>query len=301
VPSRSIAPPLVLIEPLAYPRHRERIRCSAHGGTRFTLAMNANDDVTIVITCFNYGAFLAEAVDSALDQEGGEPRVLVVDDGSTDTQTRTALERLPPQVDAARNAGLALADTPFVLVLDADDRLTPRAIAQLRELLESEPDLGFAYGPMRFFGAWDGVLEFPDYDPYRLLYRHTIGSSALMRRELVEDIGGFDPTFPGYEDWELWVHALARGWRGRRIADITLLYRRHTATRHLAARARYRETFRQLRAKHAATYSRTGRKRVAAESELGALGRVVYRFWWGFRPLPARVELSLQSAFWRPK
>jgi glycosyltransferase involved in cell wall biosynthesis len=276
-----------------------------------TLAMNANDDVTIVITCFNYGAFLAEAVGSALDQEGGEPRVLVVDDGSTDTQTRTALERLPPQVElvrqsnagvaAARNAGLALADTPFVLVLDADDRLTPRAIAQLRELLESEPDLGFAYGPMRFFGAWDGVLEFPDYDPYRLLYRHTIGSSALMRRELVQDVGGFDPAFPGYEDWELWVHALARGWRGRRIADITLLYRRHTATRHLTARARYRETFRQLRAKHAGTYSRTGRKRVAAESELGPLGRLVYRFWWGFRPLPARLELSLQSAFWRPK
>src|ERR1700678_3566386 len=128
VPSRSIAPPRVLIEPLAYPRHRERIRCLAHDGTRFTLAMNANDDVTIVITCFNYGAFLAEAVDSALDQESGEPRVVVVDDGSPDRQTLAALERLPPRVElvrqsnagvaAARNAGLALAGTPFVLVLD---------------------------------------------------------------------------------------------------------------------------------------------------------------------------------------
>jgi glycosyltransferase involved in cell wall biosynthesis len=273
--------------------------------------MNANDDVTIVITCFNYGAFLPEAVDSALAQEGGAPSVIVVDDGSTDEHTLAALERLPPQVDllrqsnagvaAARNAGLALAQTPFVLVLDADDRLTPRAIAQLRELLQSEPDLGFAYGRMRFFGAWEGLLEFPDYDPYRLLYRHNIGSSALMRRELVEDVGGFDPAFPGYEDWELWVHALACGWRGRRIADVTLLYRRHAATRHLAARARYRETFRQLRAKHTETYSRAGRKRVAAESELGPLARIVYRFWWGFRPLPARLELALQSAFWRPK
>ena len=89
---------------------------------------------------------------------------------------------------------------------------------------------------MRFFGAWEGELRFPDYDPYRLLYRHTIGLSALMRREVIEDTGGFDPAFESYEDWELWLNALAHGWRGRRVDAVTLEYRRHAGT--LEARAR---------------------------------------------------------------
>ena len=70
---------------------------------------------------------------------------------------------------AARNAGAAQAATPLLLMLDADDRLRPGALAALRAPLESEPALGFPYGDSQFFGAWSGRLAFPDYDPYRLL------------------------------------------------------------------------------------------------------------------------------------
>jgi glycosyltransferase involved in cell wall biosynthesis len=191
-----------------------------------------NEDITVVLTCFNYGAFLTESVQSVLVQEGGAPRLVVVDDGSTDARTLAELERLPPCVQllrqanagpaAARNAGLRLASTPFAMVLDADDRLAADALARLRAPLAAEPALGFSYGLMRFFGAWEGVLKLPPYDPYGLLYRHNIGLVALVRRELLEDVGGYDPSFEGYEDWELWLHALKRGWRGRRVEAVTL-------------------------------------------------------------------------------
>ena len=268
-----------------------------------------NDDVTVVITCFNYGAFLAECVESALAQKGGEPRVLVVDDGSTDAHTLTELDRLPPQVQvihqansglsAARNAVLRRVRTPYALVLDADDKLVDDALARLREPLEADPEIGYSYGLMRFFGAWEGILQMPPYDPYRLLYRHNIGSVALMRHALFEDVGGYDPTFKGYEDWEFWLHTLERGWRGRRVEAVTLLYRRHGSTMFAGARLRYRATFRRLRRKHAALYARDGRW-LAADSDLGVAGRLIYRWWWGWRPLPARVELALQAALWRP-
>ena len=111
----------------------------------------------------------------------------------------------------ARNAGLALVETRYAVVLDADDRLAPGALDAMRAPLDADAKLGFAYGWMRFFGAWDGILRFPPYDPYRLLHRHTIGLSALVRRELFEDTGGFDPAFEQYEDWELWLNALAQG------------------------------------------------------------------------------------------
>jgi glycosyltransferase involved in cell wall biosynthesis len=270
-----------------------------------------NDDVTVAITCFNYGAFLPGAVQSALGQAGGPPRVIVVDDGSTDQRTLAELERLPPEVDlvrqenagvaSARNAALERIRTPFALVLDADDLLTPTSLALLREPLDADRSLGFSYGQMRFFGEWEGLLRMPPYDPYRLLYRHTIGATALMRREMVEDVAGFDSEFVGYEDWEYWVHALARGWRGRRVEEVTVLYRRHGPSRHLEGRALYRDAFRELRRKHARLYGRAGRRRIAEESDLNAFGRLVYRWWWGWRPLPARLELLLQSMLWRPE
>jgi GT2 family glycosyltransferase len=267
--------------------------------------------VTVIVTCFNYGSYLAESIESVLSQQGGEPRVIVVDDGSTEAQTLVALERLPPQIKlirqanagpaAARNAGLRELQTPLVLILDADDLLTVNALALLRAPLERDPTLGFSYGIMRFFGAWEGILRMPPYDPYRLLYRHNIGSVALVRRELFEDLGGYDPAFAGYEDWELWLHALARGRRGWRVEAVTLLVRRHGPSRHLGARPRYHTIFRQLRRKHPALYSRAGRRQLQTESDLGGAGRLLYRCWWGTRPLPARVELMLQTMLWRPK
>ena len=268
-----------------------------------------NDDITVVITCFDYGAFLRESVQSALCQQGGEPRVIVVDDGSTDAPTLVELARLPSRVRlmrqanagvaAARNTGLQSVQTPYALILDADDRLSEDALARLRGPLELKPALGFTYGLMRFFGAWDGVVKLPPYDPYRLLYRHNIGATALIRRELFKDVGGFDPAFAGYEDWEFWLRALERGWRGLRVEEVTLLYRRHGSGRHAGARPHYHASFRQIRDKHPGLYDRAGRRRLARESSLGAAGRLLYRCWWGSRPLPARVELALQAALWR--
>ena len=266
-----------------------------------------NGDITAVVVCFNYGAYLGEAVGSLLGQAGGAPRIVVVDDGSDQPATLAALDELPKGVElvrqpnrgvgAARNAGLARTNTSYALVLDADDRLAPGALAALRAPLEADPALGFSYGRMRFFGDWTGELRFPAYDPYALLYRHTIGLSALVRAEVIAATGGFDPAFEHFEDWELWVNTLAHGWRGRQVDAVTLEYRRHGDTKLAADRGAYRRAFRRLRAKHAALYA--DRARLARESRLGPLGRLWYRAWWGARPVPARLERALHRARWR--
>ena len=262
-------------------------------------------DVTVVIACFNYGRFVGEAVASALAQTG-PPEVVVVDDGSTDPATDAALAALPTQVQvvrqanagvcAARNAGIDLARTPFVIVLDADDRLAPGSVALLRDALERHPEAGFAYGHHRFFGDWQGELRFPPYDPLRLLDRHLIGATALVRREVLADTGGFDASFALYEDWELWLAALAHGWHGVRIDAVTLEYRRHGASKLGADRRRYRELRRQLQTKHAELYAR--RDELRAQSRLGPAGRMIYRWYWGPRPVPAGVERMAHTLLW---
>ena len=252
------------------------------------------NDVTVVVPCFNYGRYLLEAVDSAL-REGA--RVIVVDDGSTEP-----LPELPPEVKVirqqnqgvarARNAGLAEVETPYALVLDADDRLVPGALGALRAPLEADPKLGYAYGRMRFFGDWEGELSFPPFDPYALLYRHTIGLSALARVEVFQRTGGFDPAFEQFEDWEHWVHALAHGWEGRQVDAVTVEYRRHEGSKHWVDRRSYRKAFRQLRDKYPRLY------RSKRPTRLGPLGRAWYRYFWGFRPVPAALELALHRLRW---
>src|SRR3954471_7214665 len=109
--------------------------------------MSRHGDITVVIPCFNHGRFLLESVDRALGQHGGPPRVIVVDDGSTDEATAHALEALPAGVEvirqqnggpaSARNAGFERSDSELILMVDADDRLPPDALDTLRAPLES--------------------------------------------------------------------------------------------------------------------------------------------------------------------
>lgn len=262
-------------------------------------------DTTAVVACFNYGAYLPEAVASLLRQEGGAPHVVVVDDGSTDPATQSALDALPAGVEVvrqrntgvcgARNAGLARARTPFLLFLDADDCLRPGALAALRTTLAEHPSAGFAYGHHEFFGAWSGIRRLPPYDPLALLDRHLIGLTGLVRSEVLAATGGFDPAFSAFEDWELWVSALAHGWHGVRADIVALDYRRHAQTSKLGEdRRAYRAMRRRLRRKHAVLYAR--RRELAADSRLGPLARLVYRGYWGPRPVPAALEAAVYDA-----
>jgi glycosyltransferase involved in cell wall biosynthesis len=266
------------------------------------------DDVTVVIPCFNHGAFLAEAVDSALGQTAGVPRMIVVDDGSTDEGTARALEALPEGVEvvrqanagpaAARNAGIERSETPLLLMLDADDRLVPGAIAALRPPLESNPEVGYCYGVMRWFGDWSGEIRFPDFDPYRLLYRSIAGASlGLIRKEAWEQAGRFDPQIGGYEDWDFCLSALEHGWRGLQVPEVTLEYRKHERSGQADDRRDYRRTYRRLRDKHAPLYERAAE--FAKQTDLGPAGRLLYRTYWAWRPLPARLERAIYGLVFR--
>lgn len=269
-----------------------------------------NADVTAVIANFNYGHYLLEAVASLRGQAGGAPHVVVVDDGSNEPESLAALDALEADgievhrqanrgVCVARNAGLACVETPYWLVLDADDRLVPDALAMMRDVLEGDSSIAFAFGFMRLFGDLSGVIRFPDYDPYRLLYRHTIGLTALARRSVLDATGGFDPGFSHYEDWELWVHALAHGLEGRRVDAVTLEYRRHAGTKFTADRGNYKTAWWALRRKHAALYAK--RDELARRSAMGPGSRALYRMFWGPRPVPAAIEEAVHRLLWRSR
>src|SRR3954454_19236348 len=266
--------------------------------------MPRHEDITVVIPCFNHGRFLLESVERALGQSGGPPKVIVVDDGSTDEETVRALDGLPDGVEvirqqnagvaAARNAGFERSNSELLLMVDADDRLTPDALDVLRPPLEANPGVGYCYGLMKLIGAWSGVLRFPDFDPYILLHRSIAGAQlGLVRRRCWEDADGFDPAIDGYEDWDFCLSALEMGWRGLQIPQVTHEYRQDERSGNEEERRRCRPVDRHIRAKHSELFTRRGE--FAAQTDLGPLHPLAYRTSWAWRPIPAPVEKALYS------
>jgi hypothetical protein len=122
----------------------------------------ADLSVDILINNYNYGRFLAAAIDSALAQTHPRTRVIVVDDGSTD-DSATVLDRFAGQVDVIRkpnggqasafNAGLASAEGDIVIFLDADDVLEPEAAARAAAAFAAAPALSRVQWRMRVIDA----------------------------------------------------------------------------------------------------------------------------------------------------
>jgi len=172
--------------------------------------------VSVIIPALNEEAFLASAARSAW--EAGADEVIVVDGGSADETVAVAEAQECQVVVSAsgravqQNAGAGRAIGDILLFLHADNRLSPTAIEQVRELLR---DAGVKIGAFRQQIVADGVA-------YRLLERGNAwrvrwrglpygDQSIFMRREFFESLGGF-PEVKLMEDLLLMKTARRISW-----------------------------------------------------------------------------------------
>jgi len=182
--------------------------------------------VSVIVPCYNGAAFLEEALRSALAQSYSEVEVLVVDDGSTDNSAEIA-RRFPVRyirqenrgLSEARNAGIRESKGSYLVFLDADDRLKPRAIETGLDALALRPDCALTVGDHVFIAPdssylADSTKERHLHSHYEALLRSNfieMISSVLFRRSIFDEVGGFDATLRVAEDYELYLR-IARGW-----------------------------------------------------------------------------------------
>jgi glycosyltransferase involved in cell wall biosynthesis len=189
--------------------------------------------VKVIVPSFGYGSLLEGCVNSVLQQNGVDVRVLIIDDCSPD-DTEAAARRLleaDERVEYRRhdqnlgliptaNEGLSwAADGDCVVLLSADDLLVPGSLSRAVSVLEDHPDVGMVYGHARYFesdrplprvsGRWRGtrVWDGPDWIRLRCLSGHNCISSpeVVVRTEVQSKVGAYDPVCRHASDLNMWL------------------------------------------------------------------------------------------------
>jgi glycosyltransferase involved in cell wall biosynthesis len=178
------------------------------------------DLVTVIITCYNHGKYLTEAIQSVHSQQNVNVEIVVVDDGSTD-DTREVVKRHPDVkyvyqknqgLSAARNTGIENSTGTYLVFLDADDWILDDALATNLQYLKRDENFVFVSGTYQYFfekigRAYDIIREVRDHHYEQFLRCNYIGMhAAVMYRRWAFDFYKFDTTLKASEDYDMFLH-----------------------------------------------------------------------------------------------
>lgn len=203
-------------------------------------------EVTVVIPVFNYAQFVVEALDSVLRQTLETIDLIVVDDASTDDSLPVVTEwaqqnsarfnrilvlqnRANAGLSLTRNAGIDAAETPFVFLLDADNRILPECCAACLEVIQ-EARSAFAYPRIKCFGDSDEVIGVPPFEPMRLAGGNYIDAMAMVAKWSWAAVGGYSDLRDGWEDYDFWCSLVEHGSWGTAVPRVLAEYRVHGAS-----------------------------------------------------------------------
>lgn len=208
--------------------------------------MDARPEVTVIIPTYNRSALVQSAIRSVLDQTREVEEIIVVDDGSTDSTCdtlqrvfggRLRLERKPNGgVSSARNLGLRLARGKYIAFIDSDDEWLPDKNRLQVEWLEAHPDFGQVLCDVvrvDSAGRQIDVFRRRDFIPedglilkWVLAKPNWVPSSAVIRREVYEQVGEFDETLMTGEDLDFNLR-IASSWKIGVVSEPLVRARRH--------------------------------------------------------------------------
>jgi glycosyltransferase involved in cell wall biosynthesis len=205
--------------------------------------------VSVIIPAYNVAPYIGETLDSVFAQSFKNLEVIVVNDGSPDTEEferaiapyRDRIRYLKQEnrgASVARNTGLHAARGEFVAFLDADDLWLPNYLEeQMKFIRERGCDLVCA--DASYFGDpslahqtyMQSLMETApstgDVTFLQLLNaeQHLITSGIVARRQPIMDVGEFDVTLPNSQDFDLWLRLVRSGARLSYHKDVLLKYR----------------------------------------------------------------------------
>lgn len=190
---------------------------------------------SIVTPVFDTPADVLEAMlRSVRRQSFSDWEHCLVDDCSTAGHVREVIARVQREeprlrvqlrepnggIVAASNDALAMARGEFIALLDHDDMLHPDALAVVDEAIRADSEVDYLYtdeDKVDRAGRHRAPFFKPDWSPERMRTQMYTCHLSVLRREVVEAVGGFDPEYEGSQDWDL---VLKVSERARRIVHV---------------------------------------------------------------------------------
>lgn len=244
--------------------------------------------ISVIVPCYNYAAFVGDALRSVLSQDHPSFELIVVDDGSTDDSAaviqcaldeardsskalRTVFVRQANQgVSAALNAGLEVAQGEFIASFDADDIMVPGRLRLQADYLAAHPEVGCVGGIAQRIDDRGALLpkkiknrQVNRYDFAQVLANCIVvgGNLAMYRREAIDRAGGYDPSIK-VQDFQI-THKIAyAGYFVDVLPDLVTLYRKHAGGLSRNYEAEYRYSMQVIEAYQTHPAYESGRARL---------------------------------------
>jgi glycosyltransferase involved in cell wall biosynthesis len=214
--------------------------------TSNTIFLSENEqvsDICVILPLYNYSHYVTEALDSVRNQTVQELDLVIVDDCSTDSSLQVALEwakgnaarfnrvvvmqnQMNSGLARSRNVGFDAAETPYVLPLDADNRLLPDCCAAMLRALNGSR-AAFAYPRIQCFGDASHIIGEQAFSPARFSGGNYVDAMALIGKWAWAAVGGYVHIDNGWEDYDFWCRCVEHGFWGVWVPEILAEYRVH--------------------------------------------------------------------------
>lgn len=195
-------------------------------------------NTTAIIPCYNDGQYIMEALQSLYDQTLLPEKIIIVDDGS-DATTKKILKAINHPlvqiiyqenkgVSAARNRAISMAQTDYIVNLDADDYFEPTFFEKAVALLHQDHEVVAVSSYCRIFRARTTIemIEPQGGSLKNFIVKNQSRASAMFTKKAWLAVGGFDEKMKeGYEDWEFWIAILKLGGTIHVIPEVLSHYR----------------------------------------------------------------------------
>ena len=200
--------------------------------------------VSIIMPCYNQGKYVREAIESVLHQTYKNIEIVCVNDASLDNSNdiiQNILSELNPDnfiyinhkenkgVITTRNEAIEIATGEYILPLDADDTIEPTYVEKAVNILDENPDVGIVYCWVNNFwkDSKSQISKWEDFDISKELFLNSIVNTSMYRKSDFLLVGGYKSYMnKGWEDWDLWLSIIEKGFKAHLIKEVLFNYRR---------------------------------------------------------------------------
>lgn len=179
--------------------------------------------VSLIIPAFNAEKTIEKTLASIFSQTFDNFEIIVVNDGSKDKTQKilgqyknkiTIVKQTNKGAPAARNTGAKLARGRYIIFVDDDVTLRPEMLKKMVTTIQKNKTASFVYSSFKFGEKTFNLWPFNEAKLKQMPYIHT---TSLIKKE---HFPGFDKKLKRFQDWDLWLTMLDRGYKGKFIPEI---------------------------------------------------------------------------------